>query len=130
MLDFDLDNLFNSFDWDRKNYKFNRDEKDMHPYSVINNKKETIIVHNVLGVDKKDLKISLNKENGNTYILIEGKSVDSLTNKEYSISSRFAIDTTQLDIKKITSTMKNGLLYITIPLKPEEKSENIKIEIQ
>ena len=100
MFDFDLDNLFNSFDWDRKNYKFNRDEKDMHPYSVINNKKETIIVHNVLGVDKKDLKISLNKENGNTYILIEGKSVDSLTQKEYSISSRFAIDTTQLDIKK------------------------------
>ena len=130
MFDFDLDNLFNSFDWDRKNYKFNRDEKDMHPYSVINNKKETIIVHNVLGVDKKDLKISLNKENGNTYILIEGKSVDSLTQKEYSISSRFAIDTTQLDIKRITSTMKNGLLYITIPLKPEEKSENIKIEIQ
>ena len=130
MFDFDLDNLFNSFDWDRKNYKFNRDEKDMHPYSVINNKKETIIVHNVLGVDKKDLKISLNKENGNTYILIEGKSVDSLTKKEYSISSRFAIDTTQLDIKKITSTMKNGLLYITIPLKPEEKSENINIEIQ
>ena len=130
MFDFDLDNLFNSFDCDRKNYKFNRDEKDMHPYSVINNKKETIIVHNVLGVDKKDLKISLNKENGNTYILIEGKSVDSLTQKEYSISSRFAIDTTQLDIKKITSTMKNGLLYITIPLKPEEKSENIKIEIQ
>lgn len=130
MFDFDLDNLFNSFDWDRKNYKFSRDEKDMHPYSVINNKKETIIVHNVLGVDKKDLKISLNKENGNTYILIEGKSVDSLTNKEYSISSRFAIDITQLDIKKITSTMKNGLLYITIPLKPEEKSENIKIEIQ
>ena len=72
MFDFDLDNLFNSFDWDRKNYKFSRDEKDMHPYSVINNKKETIIVHNVLGVDKKDLKISLNKENGNTYILIEG----------------------------------------------------------
>lgn len=130
MFDFDLDNLFNSFDWDRKNYKFSRDEKDMHPYSVINNKKETIIVHNVLGVDKKDLKISLNKENGNTYILIEGKSVDSLTQKEYSISSRFAIDTTQLDIKRITSTMKNGLLYITIPLKPEEKSENIKIEIQ
>lgn len=130
MFDFDLDNLFNSFDWDRKNYKFSRDEKDMHPYSVINNKKETIIVHNVLGVDKKDLKISLNKENGNTYILIEGKSVDSLTQKEYSISSRFAIDITQLDIKRITSTMKNGLLYITIPLKPEEKSENIKIEIQ
>lgn len=130
MFDFNLDELFNSFDWDRKNYKFNRDEKDMHPYSIINNKKETIIVHNVLGVDKKDLKISLNKECGNTYISIEGKSIDEITKKEYSISSRFAIDIAQLDVKNITSTIKNGLLYIMIPLKPEEKSENIKIEIQ
>jgi HSP20 family protein len=131
MFDFDFDDLFNSFDWDKKNYKFNRDEKDMHPYSIINNKKETIIVHNILGIDKKDLKISLNKENGNTYILIEGKSIDELTKKEYSISSRFAIDGSQLNIKNITSTMKNGLLYITIPLKQEEKtSEKINIEIK
>ena len=125
---FDFDELFNSFDWDKKNYKFNRDEKDMHPYSIIDNEKEVIIVHNVLGIDKKDLKISLNKESGNTYILIEGKSIDKLTKKEYSISSRFALDTTQLDIKNITSTMKNGLLYITAPLKKEEKlKQNIDI---
>ena len=51
-----------------------------------------------------------------------------LTKKEYSISSRFALDTAQLDIKNVTSTMKNGLLYITIPLKKEEK-ENIQIDI-
>lgn len=125
---FDFNELFNSFDWDKKNYKFNRDEKDMHPYSIIDNEKEVIIVHNVLGIDKKDLKISLNKESGNTYILIEGKSIDELTKKEYSISSRFALDTTQLDIKNITSTMKNGLLYITAPLKKEEKlKQNIDI---
>lgn len=135
MLDFDnlfnFDDLFNSFDWDKKNYKFNRDEKDMHPYSIINNKKETIIVHNVLGIDKEDLKLSLNKENGNNYILIEGKSIDKLTKKEYSISSRFAIDASQLDIKSITSTMKNGLLYIIIPLKSEDKSSGSqKIEIK
>ena len=132
MLDFDnlfnFDELFNSFDWDKKNYKFNRDEKDMHPYSIIDNEKEVIIVHNVLGIDKKDLKNALNKESGNTYILIEGKSIDELTKKEYSISSRFALDTTQLDIKNITSTMKNGLLYITAPLKKEEKlKQNIDI---
>ena len=125
---FDFDELFNSFDWDKKNYKFNRDEKDMHPYSIIDNEKEVIIVHNVLGIDKKDLKISLNKESGNTYILIEGKSIDELTKKEYSISSKFAIDATQLNIKYISSTMKNGLLYIVIPLKKEEKlKQNIDI---
>ena len=44
MFDFNLDDLFNAIDmpldWDKKAYMFNRNEKDMHPYSVINNKKE------------------------------------------------------------------------------------------
>ena len=96
MLDFDnlfnFDDLFNSFDWDKKNYRFNRDEKDMHPYSIINKETEVIIVHNILGINKKDLKVSLTKENGSTYILIEGETKDELTEKKYSINSRFFID--------------------------------------
>ena len=135
MLDFDnlfnFDDLFNSFDWDKKNYRFNRDEKDMHPYSIINKETEVIIVHNILGINKKDLKVSLTKENGSTYILIEGETKDELTEKKYSINSRFFINADKLDIKNITSVTKDGLLYITIPLKLEkEKSEKIDILIK
>lgn len=135
MLDFDnlfnFDDLFNSFDWDKKNYRFNRDEKDMHPYSIINKETEVIIVHNILGINKKDLKVSLTKENGSTYILIEGETKDELTEKKYSINSRFFINADKLDIKNITSVTKDGLLYITIPLKlEEEKSEKIDILIK
>lgn len=135
MLDFDnlfnFDDLFNSFDWDKKNYRFNRDEKDMHPYSIINKETEVIIVHNILGINKKDLKISLTKENGSTYILIEGETRDELTEKKYSINSRFLINADKLDIKNVTSTTKDGLLYITIPLKSEEEtSEKIDILIK
>lgn len=131
MFDFDIIDLFNSLDWDKKSYKFNRDEKDMHPYSIMNLKDKTLIVHNVLGVDKKDLKLSFEKENGVGYILINGKSVDEYTKKEYSISSRFAIDPTQLDLNKITCTMKNGLLYISIPtIVEDKKSQKIEIKIQ
>ena len=79
MFDFDIIDLFNSLDWDKKSYKFNRDEKDMHPYSIMNLKDKTLIVHNVLGVDKKDLKLSFEKENGVGYILINGKTVDEYT---------------------------------------------------
>ena len=129
MFDFNLDEFFNNFDWDKKNYRFNREEKDMHPYSVSNTKETSTIVHNVLGINKEDVKLSLSKENGNTYILIEGKSKDSVTGKEYSVSSRFAIDASQLDLSKITSTMKNGLLYITMPFKKQEQPKNIKIDI-
>lgn len=128
MFDFDFNELLDAFDWDKKNYRFNRDEKDMHPYSVKNTKDSSIIIHNVLGINKEDIKLTLLKENGNTYISIEGKSKDEITGKDYSISSRFAIDATQLNLRKITSTMKNGLLYITIPFKKVENSAE-KIEI-
>ena len=58
MLNDDFLNLFiDPLTWDKNSYKFNREEKDMRPYSVTNTKKDTIIVHNVLGIDKKDLNL-------------------------------------------------------------------------
>ena len=51
------------FTWDKNAYRFNRTEKDMHPYSVVNGKETLVIVHNVLGVDKKDLKLTIKNEN-------------------------------------------------------------------
>lgn len=116
-----IDFLFEPFDWDKKSYKFNREEKDMHPYSIIKNDKETIITHNVLGINKEDLKLTKKNENGDGYIVIEGKTKDELTNKEYSVSSRFALDESQLDLSDIKSSIKNGLLYIIIPNKKDKK---------
>lgn len=131
MFEKDIFDLFlnTPLDWDKKSYKFNRDEKDMHPYSIINLEDKSIIVHNVVGIDKKDLKIKLEREGGNAYIVIDGKSKDEITKKVYSVSSRFAIDYTQLDIKKATSTMNNGLLYITIPFLAEKECSTETIEI-
>lgn len=132
MFEKDIFDLFlnTPFDWDKKSYKFNRDEKDMHPYSIINHEDKSIIVHNIVGINKKDLKIRLEKEAGNAFIVIEGRTKDEITNKVYSVSSRFAIDYTQLDIKKATSTMNNGLLYITIPFLVIDNTNSVEtIEI-
>lgn len=132
MFEKDIFDLFlnTPFDWDKKSYKFNRDEKDMHPYSIINHEDKSIIVHNIVGINKKDLKIRLEKEAGNAFIVIEGRTKDEITNKVYSVSSRFAIDYTQLDIKKATSTMNNGLLYITIPFLAIDNTNSVEtIEI-
>ena len=128
-LDILIDSLFPSFDWDKKNYKFNREEKDMHPYSIKSDDKQTIITHNILGIDKKDLKITNETENGITYILIKGKTKDSITGKEYSINSRFYFDESSLDFTNITAAAKNGLLYITIPAKKKE-NKKIKYDIE
>ena len=85
----------NPLTWDKKNYKFNRDEKD-------------------------------------TYELgIEGKTVDSVTGKEYSVSSTFTLDEKQLDLTKISSNLRNGLIYIIIPRikSVPKKDRTIKIDI-
>ena len=133
MFEFDFDELFTPLllDWDKKSYKFNREEKDMHPYSIKNTGKDMLITHNILGIDKKDLKITTESENGVNYILIKGKTKDSITEKEYSIDSRFALDDTQLDLANIKAIAQNGLLYITIPNKKKElkkETKNIVIE--
>ena len=132
MLNDDFLTLFiDPLTWDKDSYKFNREEKDMRPYSVFNNKKETIITHNVLGINKKDLKLTMKTDKGNIFLLIEGKTVDNLTGKEYSINSTFQLDDTQLELSKISSKMENGLLYIIIPNKNElpKKPQTISIEI-
>ena len=114
LINSDLD-LFNPFDWDKDFYKFNRMEKDMNPYSVYN---------------KEDLKISTKTENHTSFIVIEGKSKDEITGKEYSINSRFSIDKSKMDIENSKCSMKNGLLYIEIPYKvePKAKEKTLKID--
>ncbi len=132
MFDKDLDMLIDTFfplDWDKKTYKFNREEKDMHPYSYKSDNKNTIITHNILGIDKKDLKITPEVVDGVARIVIKGTTKDSITGKEYSINSTFALDDSQLDLTKIKATAKNGLLYITIPNK-EKEEQKIKKEIE
>ena len=126
-----IDFLISPLNWDKKTYKFNREEKDMHPYSFSKKKDETIITHNVLGIDKKDLKINLQAKQGITasFLTITGKTKEEITGKEYSINSVFALDPTQLDLSRITSTTKNGVLYIRIPNKKDTPKENISIEI-
>ena len=126
-------NLFleDPFTWDKNSYKFNRTEKDMHPYSVVDNKQSITIVHNVLGVDKKDLKLTIKNENRKVYLSIEGKTKDLITTKEYSVSSKFELAEDQLDLSKVSSSMNNGLLYITIAKKqvePQQKTINIEIK--
>ena len=125
-----LDWAIDPFDWDKGFYKFNREEKDMHPYSINSNKDGSMtIVHNVLGLDKKDLKVSVQVINGRHYILIEGKTKDEITGKTYSINSKFSCDEHSCDLDSIKSTMKNGLLYITIASKKAELPQTKTIEI-
>lgn len=130
-LDCIISNLINPFDWDKTLYKFNRAEKDMSPYSIINKKDKVIIIHNILGIDKKDLKLNIKVENHRRYLTIEGRTKDEITEKEYSISSTFTVDDRNLDMKNVVSRVERGLLFIEIPVKKDRiDGTEYSIEIQ
>ena len=75
-----LDYMFNNFfDWDKRDYRFNRAEKDMSPYTEIHKDGKIILIHNVVGIDKKDLKVSTKTENQITYLCINGKTKAELS---------------------------------------------------
>ena len=118
------------FDFDRHFYFFNRDEKDMHPYGVTRKKDALILTHNVCGMNKEDLKLTIKTENLKHYVVINGTSKDEITGKTYSINSRFSYDPEEVDVSKATSEMKNGLLYITIPYKAKEKLDETSVQIK
>lgn len=122
-----LEPLFGGlFDWDKTFYSFLRGEKDMTPYSIVKKSEdEVILVHNIVGINKEDLDISIKTENGEKILYITGHSQDEFTDKKYEINSRFKIQTGS-KIKSATSTTKNGLLYVTLKFEIEPDS---KIEI-
>lgn len=126
-----LDLLFNPFAWNKEVYQFNRLEKDMKPYSVHKNDNGVTLVHNVVGVDKKDLSVRLMEENGMSKLVIEGETEPSLDSpkSKYSVHSEFILDNNK-KIEDISSKLENGLLYITINYE-EPKEGSIKtIDIQ
>lgn len=119
--------LFNPFLWDKDVYKFDRFEKDMNPYSVHKDGNKVTLVHNITGMDKKDLTVKINKDNR---LVISGETKDDETGSKYSVHSEFSLDKDK-KIKDITSKTKNGLLYITIEYdEPKELDNSRIIEIQ
>lgn len=127
-LDKMIDDFFN---WSKKEYRFKRPLFDTSPYSVIYKDDKIILVHNILGIDKKDLTLDEYVDNDTHYLLIKGKTVDEITGQEYSISSTFYLgDGLKIDNNGIKSLAKNGLLYITIPYKKKEQEKKKTITIE
>lgn len=122
MFDALIDSLF---DFDRNYYNFRRNEKDMAPYSIIRqrDKGKTILVHNILGINKEDLNVTVNTENSHKILYISGETKDEITGQSYSVNSKFTLRNTE-NIDSISSECKNGLLYIIINNKVADEKVN------
>lgn len=113
------------FDFDTNFYRFTRNLKDMYPYEIIRKDNKATIVHNVVGLSKDDIKIEPEREGNADYLVISGEKKNEITNKIYSINSRFSVNVDE--IKDVQWEVKDGLLYIDVEFeRPEKPTLNIR----
>lgn len=114
-------------DFDKEFYRFTRNLKDMYPYEIIRKDNRATIIHNVVGLSKDDIKISLEREGKIDYLVISGEKKNEITDKIYKVDSRFTINVDEITEEGIEWEVKDGLLYIYITFKKPEKP-SIKIK--
>jgi len=130
-----FDDFFN-MDMPSRNRKNWFDGAMWSPAVDLIDKKDKLIAKVELpGVEKKDIKLSLNDSN----LTIQGEiKKEEETKKEdyyyreraYGNYSRTISLPTEVDKEKIKAKFKNGILEITIPKKPEVKPKEITIEAE
>ena len=113
-------------DFDKEFYRFTRNLKDMYPYEIIRKDNRATIIHNVVGLSKDDIKISLEREGKIDYLVISGEKKNEITDKIYKVDSRFTINVDEITEEGIEWEVKDGLLYVYITFKKPEKP-SIKI---
>ncbi len=73
------------------------------------------LIYNAVGIDPDDLSVTVERENGASFIMIKGET--TVGERTYSAKSRFKINESK--IKSIEYECKDGLLYINATLKEE-----------
>lgn len=114
-------------DFDKEFYRFTRNLKDMYPYEIVRKDNRATVIHNVVGLSKDDIKISLEREGKIDYLVISGEKKNEITDKIYKVDSRFTINLDEIATEGIEWEVKDGLLYVYVAFKEPEKP-NIKIK--
>ena len=114
-------------DFDKEFYRFTRNLKDMYPYEIIRKDNRATVIHNVVGLSKDDIKISLEREGKIDYLVISGEKKNEITDKIYKVDSRFTINLDEIATEGIEWEVKDGLLYVYVAFKEPEKP-NVKIK--
>lgn len=118
---FDL--FFDYFIFDRPRYTFTRNIFDMYPWRFVNKDGKLYIVLNFLGIDEKDINISVENSDDNQYpywLIVEGKTKNDLLDSEYSVKIPFKV---KKEPENIDWTLNNGLLTLEISFKELPKLE-------
>ena len=108
---------FDFFDLIVKNWT--RPFKEVSGYKTIETSDGYLIVVNALGIDKKDLEVKLQ---GNTLNITGTTEIEEI-NFNNNVSFKFDLSRVIRKLDGIQYEVKNGLAYIYLNIKPEEKPD-------
>ncbi|MFR3182160.1 MAG: Hsp20/alpha crystallin family protein [Clostridia bacterium] len=102
---------------------------DFDDLSIYKKGNKTILVYEVVGINKEDLKVQLMSKNGENKIIITGETENDITESKYMIDTEVVLD--EKAIRNVSSRVENGLLYVTVEYAELEMLDNVKsIEIE
>ncbi|GEM_PF-3369089 len=105
-------------------------------FKVKYNEQDVIVIAEVPGIDKDELQLSLKE---NVLTIATAKNVDENSEQkdqkeqtdEFNYAYKVAVQIeTEVDEKKLSASLKNGILVVTLPKKEEEKTKEIAIQVQ
>lgn len=110
-------------DWSGEDFElFNRPET-----KILNKINETIIEIGLPGLEKEDVKISINKDD--ITISAETEKKDGSSFGKYSFRKSYFLDE-NIDKDKISAEMRNGVLSISLGLKNQKENDEKIINIK
>lgn len=121
----DFDNLFSGMF-----NRFRRPVLDQKYYSVYKKDKGYVIVFNTLGMDKDDIKISVEKQKGSPYRILRVKGQKNIEDIDFQNSVDMALSLNFNDeIESTSYTVKDGLTKVYLKVKmPEPKKDDSDIK--
>ena len=121
----DFDNLFSGMF-----NRFRRPVLDQQYYSVYKKDKGYVIVFNTLGMDKDDIKISVEKQKGSPYRILRVKGQKNIEDIDFQNSVDMALSLNFNDeIESTSYTVKDGLTKVYLKVKmPEPKKDDSDIK--
>jgi len=115
-----LDNFF------REEFSYSHNLK---PARLIKDKDGTnVLLYNVVGLGKDDIKIKFQSEYGQKKLHIEGHREDEF-GEVYTFKNTFPV-TKMIDESKVKAKVENGILKLWLPTKNEYLEKEIDISIE
>lgn len=113
------------FKFNKESFKFNSPISRVYEAYKIN-ESTALVTLNLLGIESKDIKVSVKNDNGLQILSVSATTTNKLINKTYNYSNELTIGSTRREVESFDWETKDGILYIVLKYKEMPKAKQIE----